>query len=88
MGSREQLCSNEDVRSRPVFAQKQVCQHLGGQCKPRINLSGKHAHDIYNSDLPRKGLMDIEDLYKFGRKKNVHFHTSFSLDLSLLFITM
>ena len=73
MGSREQLCCNEEVRKQPQFVQMNMCKHLGQSCLYHRKLTGDHADELYyGKQVPDKGLMDIEDLYKYGQKKGVY----------------
>lgn len=72
MGSREQLCCNPEVRSQPQYAQKHICRQLGNNCVYRQKLSVEKINDIYYGNvLPDRGLMDIEDLYKYSKSKGV-----------------
>lgn len=84
LGSREQLCCNPDVQNLPPYAQQHNCKQLGPMCKYHRLLQGEHIHEIYyGNTLPNRGLMDIEDLYKYCSRKEVHLsfsiHSRFAL---------
>ena len=72
LGSREQLCCNPDVQQLPQYAQQHTCKQLGLTCKYYRQLQGEQVHEIYyGKTLPDKGSMDIEDLYKYCKRKEV-----------------
>ena len=69
LGSREQLCVNQNVQSQPSYTQKTLCRSLGTTCPYYIDRQGFGSH-FYGKSLPHNGLMDIEDLYAYGMKYN------------------
>lgn len=69
LGSREQLCVNQNVRNQPSYAQKALCRSLGSMCPYNCDRQGLGSR-FYEMSLPYNGLMDIEDLYTFGMKHN------------------
>ena len=72
MGSREQMCTNQEVKKASSYAQRTMCRSLGMRCAFYRNACFHVNTNIYNNDaLPNNGIMDIEDLVAYGTKRNV-----------------
>ena len=72
MGSREQMCTNREVKKASSYAQRTMCRSLGMHCSFYRNACFHVNTNIYENDaLPDKGLMDIEDLVAYGNRHNV-----------------
>ena len=72
LASRDQMCINQDVRGLPRYAQRATCHFLGLTCPYHRNVNGDIISDLFHVQPPReRELMDIEDLYAYGRRRNV-----------------
>ena len=88
MGSREQMCTNKEVKNASSYAQRNMCKSLGMNCPFYRNACNHAKTDIFNDEsIPNKGLMDIEDLVSYGTRHYV-FTAFFNpiLGVSLLFV--
>lgn len=72
LASRDQMCINQDVRNLPHYAQRATCHFLGLTCPYHRNVNGDIISDFYHPPPQReRELMDIEDLYAYGKRRNV-----------------
>ena len=72
LASRDQMCINQDVRNLPHYAQRASCHFLGLTCPFHRNVNGDILFEMYHTQPPKeRDLMDIEDLYALGKRRNV-----------------
>ena len=72
LASRDQMCINQDVRNLPHYAQRASCHFLGLTCPFHRNVNGDILFEMYHTQAPKeRDLMDIEDLYALGKRRNV-----------------
>ena len=75
LASRDQMCINREVQKLPQYAQRTTCHFLGLSCMFHRNVNGDIISNLYhNQSTPDRGIMDIEDLFSFGTKRNVCFN--------------
>lgn len=72
LASRDQMCINQDVQGLPRYAQRATCHFLGLTCPYHRNVNSDIISDLFHVEPPReRELMDIEDLYAYGKRRNV-----------------
>ena len=85
LASRDQMCINQDVKGLPRYAQRATCHFLGLTCPYHRNVNSDIISDLFHVEPPReRELMDIEDLYAYGKRRNVGLGLACEIGLSLL----